>query len=270
MGPATWKIGFSKWIHLDQSVLDRHFAQSMLQADIPAVEVGVYGWDRAHFQKGAEKAKEIIAYYRDNGIRVWSFHLPFGTEIDISHPSFHASAGALFADMMEVLAKVSMDKVIIHPSYEPILDEDRPARLAICTESLNKLYRPDLKMAVETLPRTCLCNCAKETLEMLSPLMGKAFVCVDVNHAHKESAPEMLRKVKNHLITLHISDDDGLDEKHWYPGAGIRNWEDILDTLAQVGYSGVFMYEVGPSPEAPELIRDNFDRLLCAYRRQRP
>ena len=73
--------------------------------------------------------------------------------------------------------------------------------------------------------------------------------------------------LKNQLITLHISDDGGLDEKRWHPGSGTRNREDTLDTLTQVGYSGDFMYEVGPSPEAPELIRDIFDKLLRACRR---
>jgi hypothetical protein len=31
------------------------------------------------------------------------------------------------------------------------------------------------------------------------------------------------------IISLHISDDDGIDERHWYPGNGVLSWNEITE-----------------------------------------
>ncbi|MCE5218704.1 sugar phosphate isomerase/epimerase, partial [bacterium] len=45
------------------------------------------------------------------------------------------------------------------------------------------------------------------------------------------------------LATLHISDHDGIDERHWIPGRGIVNWQDFAAGLDDIGYTGCLMHE---------------------------
>jgi sugar phosphate isomerase/epimerase len=42
---------------------------------------------------------------------------------------------------------------------------------------------------------------------------------------------------------LHISDYDGVDERHWLPGQGIINWSEVVESLVSIDYGGPFMFE---------------------------
>jgi sugar phosphate isomerase/epimerase len=120
--------------------------------------------------------------------------------------------------------------------------------LAASKNSLNELADfADLKgavIAVEDLPRTCLGNCADEMLEILEA-NEKLRVCFDTNHLLKDTNGNFLKKVGDKIVTLHISDYDFVDEKHWLPGEGKVDWVEILEGLKSLGYEGVWMYEVG-------------------------
>jgi len=56
------------------------------------------------------------------------------------------------------------------------------------------------------------------------------------------------------IITTHLSDYDGEDEKHWMPGAGVVPWKQVYDTLTAAGYEGPWLFELGRNPDGT-----NFD-----------
>jgi sugar phosphate isomerase/epimerase len=68
------------------------------------------------------------------------------------------------------------------------------------------------------------------------------------------------------LLTLHISDNDGIDERHWLPGQGIINWPGFIRALESSNYAGAFVYETtsktGPGLHALAEVRENFSDLL--------
>ena len=45
-----------------------------------------------------------------------------------------------------------------------------------------------------------------------------------------------------------MSDYDFLNERHWLPGEGKIDWVEVVDTLEEVGYDGVLLYELGLNP----------------------
>ena len=47
------------------------------------------------------------------------------------------------------------------------------------------------------------------------------------------------------IITTHISDYDFVDEKHWLPGEGKINWQELYKALLDIGYKGPWLYELG-------------------------
>ena len=53
-----------------------------------------------------------------------------------------------------------------------------------------------------------------------------------------------IREFGSKIITLHISDYTGDQERHWFPGEGIVNWPEIPKLLKSAGYNGVWMYEL--------------------------
>ena len=70
-------------------------------------------------------------------------------------------------------------------------------------------------------------------------------VCCDTNHLLSENLPDFIRRIGNKIVTLHVSDYDGIDEKHWLPGEGILDWQEVLTALSEIGYNGPWLYEMG-------------------------
>lgn len=262
-----WPLGYSSPVHHHDDLIElRARIPRFHEARVDCVETAItWGWEEDAYVLYAEELKRLIGMWQDGGIRVWSVHVPGGRTIDISHREFANRGIELVSGYMDVCARMGVDKVVLHPSYEPIATNDRPQRIATAQQSIRALHHPGVRIAVETLPRTCLCNTMAETVALLAPLSGLAYACVDANHCHRDPPEQVIAAVADRLITLHISDDDGLDEKHWYPGKGVLNWNAIIKALEDADYTGCFLYELSGKDEDPMDIRRNFDGLLEAY-----
>jgi sugar phosphate isomerase/epimerase len=55
--------------------------------------------------------------------------------------------------------------------------------------------------------------------------------------------PQIVRALGDRLVTLHLSDYDGVDEKHELPGRGVVDWKEFMQALRDIDYSGPFNYE---------------------------
>ncbi len=249
---------------------------------ISALEVSVNCFadlqDRARF-------RGLSAAIRAAGIAVNSIHVPFhstslGRSCSISDPDGAARAETL--DMarlcLERLLALGGRYLVIHPSTEPIADEQRQERIDLCLQGLEELasWLPSpspVKIAVECLPRTCLGHDSTELLGILDAVGSDHIgVCLDVNHANlREGVVEATRRYGPRIISLHISDNDGLDERHWLPFRGVIPWGEWLPALREAGFGGPLLYEValwqGPEGhllEAPAIlaaIEENAARL---------
>ena len=69
-------------------------------------------------------------------------------------------------------------------------------------------------------------------------------VCFDTNHLLPGDGAEFIRAFADKIITIHVSDYDFINEKHWLPGEGKVDWQSIYNTLKEVGYKGPWLYEV--------------------------
>jgi sugar phosphate isomerase/epimerase len=78
-------------------------------------------------------------------------------------------------------------------------------------------------------------------------------VCFDTNHCLIEDNCDYIRAVGPKIVTLHVSDYDFTDEKHWIPGEGKNDWEGIIRTLEEADYSGRFLYETGGAAKCREI-----------------
>ena len=190
------------------------------------------------------------AMIRAHGLVMHSLHLPFSRELDISlaDPILREATMACQTELMKRGAAAGIPLFVIHPSSEPIADEDRPARMAQSKESLAVLTELALSLgvtlAVEDLPRTCLGNCSAEMKELLTshPSLRS---CFDTNHLLGEDAPAYIRAVGDKIVTTHVSDYDFINERHWLPGEGKQDFIGILAALRDVGYKGPWLYELG-------------------------
>lgn len=193
------------------------------------------------------------------GIELWSIHLPFSKKLDISVTDDEARRAIIDTNiaLVKAAASLGVKVAVLHPSSEPITDDDRPERLRRSREAIieiNEICKSvGMKLAVENLPRTCLCNRYTEMIALLKDT--GAGIVFDANHSLVDDNLEFLNALAHsgiEIVSLHLSDYDGIDERHLLPGEGINDWNAILKILEDYGYKGPLMYEVPMKPKTKE------------------
>ena len=194
--------------------------------------------------------ERALSLAKEHGIELWSIHLPFARGLDISEFDEEKRVEAVqrLADVVNMTKAWGPQVYVVHGSLEPYPDFERPARIISCAKSLKELQDVcgDIRLALENLPRTCIARDASESLPLSRYCSG---LCFDVNHLLRESHEEFLAHMAPQVITTHLSDYDGLDEKHWMPGAGVVPWKQVYDMLTEAGYEGPWLFELGANPD---------------------
>lgn len=195
--------------------------------------------------------KNVSLLAKKHGANIWSLHLPFWhfkfVEPSALDKSVRQNTIKVFSEIIKRGADVGIDKFIVHPSGEPIDDKERSERLKCASETLSMLADVCEKtggvICVEDLPRTCLGNCTAEMKFLTTDERLK--ICFDTNHITCEKPENVINALGNKIVTLHVSDYDFVDERHWLPGEGLIDWKNVISALKNVGYNGSFMYEIG-------------------------
>lgn len=202
-------------------------------------------------------------YSEKYGVELWSFHLPFVpfADIDISSPEKCDKTVKYLENIICKASEAGFHHFIIHPSaeihqdVEKLTAEGRALRLETAKNSLYKLAqigkREGGTICVEDLPRACLGNTSAEILYLLEADESLR-VCFDTNHLLTEDPIHFIEAVGEKIVTLHVSDYDFINERHWLPGEGKIDWQALLNALKKAGYKGPWLYEV--SYKAPDSI----------------
>lgn len=192
------------------------------------------------------------------GIKVWSIHMPYGQNIDLSIISE--------ADRQDVVAKhkklisflkiLEPEVILFHPSYYLDLNERdmRKSQMIKSATELNDAVRGiGATMVIENMlgPELMASNgrerplmrTVEETQEIFARLPKTIDLAIDMNHI--KNPEKLIRAMGSRLKTVHIADGTGAAENHFFPcsGEGKNDWNAILAALDEVGYTGPFMYE---------------------------
>jgi sugar phosphate isomerase/epimerase len=220
---------------------------SCKEAGISAIEISV---DKTKY--GEIPFEQLEEWSKESGVEVWSMHMPFSVSmrIDISSEDEEVRRHTVdyFKELIVRANKAGIKRFVIHPSCEPIAEEERARKIQYSKESLRELAEfaaeYDSILAIENLPRTCLGRDSKEMLELVSA-HEKLGICFDTNHVLKEDVGDFVRNIAHKVVTLHVSDCDFENERHWLPGEGNVNFEEIVSALEEANYTGVWLYEIG-------------------------
>ena len=244
----TYELGISQALFGSLSASE---AKSLTTAGVQYIEVTMNTFWRDQTEEECYKRARDTKAIIDNtpGLKVWSVHLPFSSSLDISvlNAEKRAENVEIQTKMIRLAGEFKPQRLVLHPSSEPISDGDRSARIRYAKESISKLL-PVAKeigavLCIENLPRTCLGRDSEEIKAIIEDL-PEVMVCFDSNHLLTEDHNMFFSNVGNRIATTHASDYDKTDEKHWLMGLGIVDWPNFLAKLKENGYSGVFMTEV--------------------------
>lgn len=241
-----YQIGISSCCKIINAELFEEYSKHQINH----IEISESNYDDFDF-----KNTDLIA--KKYGVNIWSLHLPFFPfdEIDISSKAIRQTTVDTLSEIIKKGADTGIDKFVVHPSGEPLDASERTERLKYSKESLSELA--DIceqcggVICVENLPRTCLGNSIEE-MKLLTAEDERVKICFDTNHLLKEKPEAAIRELGDKIVTLHVSDFDFVNERHWLPGEGKINWKALMEALKSIKYDGVFMYEIGF--EAPATI----------------
>lgn len=182
---------------------------------------------------------------------VWSVHSPF-SGVDLASPEEETRLRSVQDTLRAArLAGALGAKVLtVHPALELTnMETLRSTRLQASGQSIAEVAdlcaTLGVRVAVEILPRRCIGNSLAELFTILEvadrPNVG---ICLDTNHSFPASElTNVVRTLGSKLITLHVSDHDDVDERHWLPMCGLIDWPAFIRSIREIGYAGPFLYE---------------------------
>ncbi len=220
-------------------------ADAILASEIRSVEVW-HSWSLYddHVLRPFERLAEA-------GL-IGSMHAPFGAAFDISSPDEvvrRAGVGAC-RRAAGLLRRLGGEVLTIHGGTATEDPSEIPLRTDQCVRSLTELadYCADLgvRVALEAIVGQVVGSTGGEVEAILDRVARpNAGACIDVNHIFPpDQLIPTVRSLGSRIFTLHISDYDGVQEKHWLPMRGTIDWQGLIRALRTVGYAGAFPYEV--------------------------
>lgn len=241
--------------------------EKMAKASIKHIEIS-RGW-LEYGDLDYAKIKQLAEKYK---IGLWSFHLPFADppNVDISslNEEIRQKTVNWWCELIKIGTEMGIKIFVAHPSSEPISEEPeiRSKNIETAKKSLKELAefsaKYDAVIAVEDLPRSCLGRNADEIAELVSA-DERLRVCLDTNHMLIDNNINLIEKSSDKIITLHVSDYDFIDERHWLPGEGKIDWQQLYNKLIKIGYDGPWLYEI--HLETPKTITRSRDLVFSDF-----
>jgi len=265
------EFGVSTLLFFDDTGIEKHFDE-LASHGVSCIEIRntVNHLPR----QGTRGLPAMRAELRASGLRLHSLHLPAHV-LNALHVAAEAPRRAAVreaAELARALVQLDGRVLICHPGG---LLEGAPRSEAFCSaqDSVAELAAVckelDVRLALEntlpTAPR--LGTEIEEVLRFVEPFdPATVGFCLDTSHANLSSSNPVaaLRLMRERLITLHLSDNDGKKDLHALPFSGTVDWPAFMTELGRIDYRGPLMFEVrggGPLPAVLDELRNAFGRL---------
>ena len=236
-----------------------------------AISINGLSWKEQEAVEGFDWIELCLGYCRDNsettweknlkqlqsdydaarslGLKVWSIHLPYGGDMDLTEDI--ANSEIVLRNLKRYVDETMYMKPHCYVAHaqgraENFPKEDRKRFVTNANRNVGELSeyvdRKGAVLAIEVLGRACIGNTAEECEDIIRDT--KANICFDVNHMMNDTHENFVKVLGERIKTLHLSDYDLGDERHWIPGEGKVNWNDILHLLSGINYTGPLMFEV--------------------------
>ena len=184
------------------------------------------------------------------GFKIRTLHLPQLADHDLSSLDEDVRLKAI--EKQKALVEMGMclepEVLVLHPDVGRTEEKDWHLRHKALKESL-KDFAPwckekGLKIALENLTQISAFQKSEFLLDVINSVDSDNIgICLDVNHLFLESHKDFIKNAGKHIITMHISDYDGINEKHHVPGKGVINWKELLSLLDEIGYDHTLIFE---------------------------
>lgn len=223
---------------------------------------------------------DLISHYVDltlaekekSGILTPTVHLPHLSNFDLSALDETERKAAIEnqKNILKLLLPLKPSVAVVHASAGVVPEADYDRRKDALIRSLQTFapYCRELgvRVAVENLTQVSMVQTGADMMEVLEGAADdNVGVCFDVNHVLKEPPTKFIQTVGKHIITMHVSDNDGKEEKHFLPGDGVIDWKAVFSALQAIDYQSTMIVECGwvlsNFPESVPILCEKWQRL---------
>lgn len=212
------------------------------------------------------------------GLFVSQVHGPWRWPADDATVSARSERMEKMLRSMEMSLKLGCKNWVIHP-LAPCGWSEANTDAAKTTWDVNLEFmlritqyakERDITVCFENMPMPQFSIAAPEdTLKFVRQINDEHFrICFDTGHAQvftDEAVGDAVRKLGEYIRVFHIHDSKWKLDLHLFPFMGVIDWADFSAAVKEIGYSGVFSLETGPSANLSDELFANTGKLLCNY-----
>ena len=236
---------------------------------------GHYSWEEAQEEKPCaffEDEKALDAFMKEYadaaekyGVAFGQFHAPFPSFYP-RKPKATAIAQDAIRKSIRLCGKVGCPYIIVHPCFDgsarfPSMTKQEEYRLNIefYSSLIPLLKQYDVICCLENMwiqdwkSKKIYFGCCSDMREAcryiddLNAIAGeKRFgFCLDIGHLLLLGLDPCyaMADLGDRLVTLHVHDNDGVDDDHTLPYLGVCNWNRFVKGMREVGYTGTLNFE---------------------------
>jgi sugar phosphate isomerase/epimerase len=278
--PQRLKVGYSVGIH--GITPEKMAAAKAGGIDVIETSINAYIDKERNFKFSDKEIIEKLTQAKkvadEAGIAIWSIHMPYGKDIDISllDETERKKVVALHLKLLKFYKILQPKIILFHPSYYLGLNE-REQRKTQMIKSALELHKGvkaiKAEMVIENMlgfnlladekRERPLFRTVEESMEIFGRLPDDIYGAVDMNHI--KYPEKLILALGKRLKSVHVADGTGKQENHFFPcsGKGENDWIKIFAALDQVGYSGPFLYE-SPAPQVSQY-KECYETLYQQY-----
>ena len=232
---------------------------SIKKAGFPAVEIGCNPHANHPFKNVA--LNEFIKELDTRNLKPRSIHAPSGlTTLGATTEGWRIKEAKTLESFIIFASDIGASDMVIHPIPNPIFvpDPDNPNNPTIMekavTRSLDYLIpiaeKYGVRMNLENLPYHC--NYPYRSMKELRLLVDKypanqLGLILDTGHVGVmgNEIVEEIKSAGDRLKGTHLHDVNGNQDgdDHKGPNRGVLKWDDMLETLIEINYSGPYTFE---------------------------
>lgn len=226
------------------------------EAGFEAIDYSMYKGGTPIFGAGSAPAlREMRLIAECYGVTFNQAHAPFSRfKLGEENADYNRNLYLSILRSIDIASELGAGVIVVHPAViDPSLtvDERYSMNMEFFSRILPRAKAGGVKIAIENMwgrhkdcDKRIVKNVCSDAVEMIRYVDGMAdegvIACLDVGHAGLvgESADEMALALGSRLGSLHIHDNDFINDLHTLPFTSSMNFDSLTDSLAAIGYSG--------------------------------
>lgn len=234
------------------------------------LSIGKAGGYKVSLERCIQEVGDGLQAVLDQGLALNSIHMPFARFNYISSYDDEVRLFVLdaFCQIIEICDKYNPKHYVIHSRTK--MKDSAPhweMRKSALIDSFSKMVATTKNnICMENMTGVGFPNNVADMASILGEIDGVK-CCIDMNHFLRDKVEDAIPALSKWLRAVHVSDFDGVAEKHWLPKEGVNNWMAIIGALGKVGYQGAFTYETYREKYGYTYadIRRNYEELFEEY-----